>query len=44
MSKKLLYNLLAVVMLASLILTACGGAAPAAATKKLVGISMPTKT
>ncbi len=44
MSKKLLYNLLAVVMLASLILTACGGAAPAAAEKKLVGISMPTKT
>ena len=44
MSKKLLYTLLAVVMLASLILTACGGAAPAAAAKKLVGISMPTKT
>jgi simple sugar transport system substrate-binding protein len=40
MSKKLLYKLLAVVMLASLVLTACGGApakteeAPAATTKK----------
>ena len=44
MSKKLLYNLLAVIMLASLILTACGGAAAPAAEKKLVGISMPTKT
>lgn len=45
MSKKLLYKLLAVVMLASLVLTACGGgAAPAASDKKLVGISMPTKT
>ena len=44
MSKKLLYNLLAVLMLASLVLTACGGAAPAAEAKKLVGISMPTKT
>ena len=43
MSKKLLYKVLAVVMLASLILTACGGAAPAD-DKKLVGISMPTKT
>ena len=44
MSKKLLYKLLAVVMLASFVLTACGGGAPAAAEKKLVGISMPTKT
>jgi len=44
MSKKLLYKLLALVMLASFVLTACGGAAPAAAEKKLVGISMPTKT
>jgi putative multiple sugar transport system substrate-binding protein len=46
MSKKLIYQLLAVVMLASLILTACGGGAAAtpAATKPLVGISMPTKT
>jgi len=47
MSKKLLYHLLAVVILASLILTACGAAAPAApaaAGKPLVGISMPTKT
>ena len=44
MSKKLLYNLLAVLMLASLVLSACGTAAPAAADKKLVGISMPTKT
>ena len=46
MSKKLLYNLLAVIMLASLVLTACGGGAAAtpANEKKLVGISMPTKT
>jgi len=44
MSKKLIYNLLAVLMLASLVLTACGGSAPAASAKKLVGISMPTKT
>ncbi|MGZ6316176.1 MAG: substrate-binding domain-containing protein, partial [Anaerolineales bacterium] len=44
MSKKVLYTLLAVVLLASFVLTACGGAAPAAAGKKLVGISMPTKT
>jgi len=51
MSKKLMFNLLAVLMLASLILTACGGgaAAPAegdapAADKLLVGISMPTKS
>jgi len=40
----LLYNLLAIVMLASLVLTACGAAAPAADEKKLVGISMPTKS
>ena len=44
MSKKLLYNVVAVIMLASFILAACGGAAPAASEKKLVGISMPTKT
>ena len=44
MSKNLVYKLLAVVMLASLILTACGGAAPASNKKPLVGISMPTKT
>ena len=44
MSKKLLYNLVAVLMLASFILTACGGAVPAAADKPLVGISMPTKS
>jgi putative multiple sugar transport system substrate-binding protein len=45
MSKKLLYQLLAVLMLASLVLTACGGGAAAPADdKKLVGISMPTKT
>ncbi len=44
MSKKLLYQLLAVVMLASIVLTACGGAAAPADEKKLVGISMPTKT
>jgi putative multiple sugar transport system substrate-binding protein len=43
MSKKLLYQLLAIVMLASIVLTACGGAAPAD-DKKLVGISMPNKT
>ena len=43
MSKKLLYKILAVVMLASLVLTACGGGAPAD-DQKLVGISMPTKT
>lgn len=45
MSKTFVYKLLAVFMLASLVLTACGGnaAAPASA-KKLVGISMPTKT
>ncbi|HXD10351.1 MAG TPA: multiple monosaccharide ABC transporter substrate-binding protein [Anaerolineales bacterium] len=44
MSKKLLYNLLAVLVLASLVLTACGGGGSAANDKKLVGISMPTKT
>jgi putative multiple sugar transport system substrate-binding protein len=44
MSKKLLYNLLAVVMLASLVLTACGGVAAPAVDKPLVGISMPTKS
>lgn len=44
MSKKLLYQLLAVVMLASIVLTACGGAAAPADDQKLVGISMPTKT
>src|SRR5512145_131741 len=44
MSKNLVYKLLAIVMLASLVLSACGGAAPAAADKPLVGISMPTKS
>ena len=44
MSKKLLYKLLAFVMLASIVLTACGGAAAPADDKKMVGISMPTKT
>jgi len=45
MSKKLLYNLLAVLMLASLVLTACGGGADAPASDApLVGISMPTKS
>lgn len=40
-----MFSLLSVLMLASLILTACGGAAPAADDgQKLVGISMPTKT
>jgi putative multiple sugar transport system substrate-binding protein len=46
MSKKLLYNLLATLILASLVLTACGGGAeaPAEDEKLLVGISMPTKS
>src|SRR5215217_6297899 len=44
MSKKLLYKLLAFVMLASFVLTACGGAAAPADETPLVGISMPTKT
>jgi putative multiple sugar transport system substrate-binding protein len=44
MSKNLVSKLLALVMLASLVLTACGGSAPAADDKPLVGISMPTKT
>ena len=49
MSKKLLYNLLAALMLASLVLTACGAGAPAATEapaeeKLLVGISMPTQS
>ena len=44
MSKKLVFNLLAVLMLASLVLTACGGGAAPADDKPLVGISMPTKS
>src|ERR1044071_9389210 len=44
MSKKLIFTLVAVLMLASVILSACGGAAAPADDKKLVGISMPTKT
>jgi putative multiple sugar transport system substrate-binding protein len=44
MSKKLFYNLLAVLILASLVLSACGGGAAPADDVKLVGISMPTKT
>ena len=45
MSKKLVFTLVAVLMLASLVLSACGGvAAPADDDTKLVGISMPTKT
>ena len=44
MSKKLLYNLLAVLIFASFILTACGGGAAAPSDVKLVGISMPTKS
>jgi putative multiple sugar transport system substrate-binding protein len=43
MSKKLLYNLLAVLMLASLVLTACGGGNAPADDAKIVGISMPNK-
>jgi putative multiple sugar transport system substrate-binding protein len=45
MSKKLFYNLLAVLALASLVLSACGGGgAGSESDTKLVGISMPTKT
>jgi putative multiple sugar transport system substrate-binding protein len=47
MSKKLMFNILAVLILASLVLTACGGGAaeaPAEDEKLLVGISMPTKS
>ncbi len=45
MSKKFFYNLLAVLMLASLVLSACGGSTDAPASDaKIVGISMPTKT
>jgi putative multiple sugar transport system substrate-binding protein len=44
MSKKLVFTLVAVMMLASLILSACGGVAAPADDTKLVGISMPTKT
>ncbi|MBK8783881.1 MAG: sugar-binding protein [Anaerolineales bacterium] len=44
MSKNLIYKLLAVVMLASLVLTACGAAGDAGSDQKMVGISMPTKT
>lgn len=45
MSKKLFYNLLAVLVLASLILSACGASGGGSdSDTKLVGISMPTKT
>ncbi|HKJ40397.1 MAG TPA: multiple monosaccharide ABC transporter substrate-binding protein [Anaerolineales bacterium] len=44
MSKKLIFNLMAVLILASLVLSACGGSAPAEDEKLLVGISMPTKS
>lgn len=44
MSKKLVFTLVAVMMLASFILSACGAAAAPPDDKKLVGISMPTKT
>lgn len=46
MSKKLLYNLLAVLMVVSLVLAGCAPAAGGSSDsdQKLVGISMPTKT
>jgi len=46
MSKKLMFNILAVLILASLVLTACGGGSGEAPAddKLLVGISMPTKS
>ena len=44
MSKKLVFTLVAVLMLASLVLSACGSPAAPADDTKLVGISMPTKT
>ncbi len=48
MSKKLLYNLLAVLMAVSLVLAGCapadGDSSDAGSDAKLVGISMPTKT
>ncbi|HRQ22931.1 MAG TPA: sugar ABC transporter substrate-binding protein, partial [Anaerolineales bacterium] len=46
MSKKLLYNLLAVLMVVSLVLAGCApaGGPVAGDDTKLVGISMPTKT
>jgi putative multiple sugar transport system substrate-binding protein len=44
MSKKLLYTLLAVLVLVSLVLTGCAPAAGGDSDQKLVGISMPTKT
>ncbi len=45
MSKKMLFTLLAVLMLFSLVLSACGTpAAGGGDEQKLVGISMPTKT
>jgi ABC-type xylose transport system substrate-binding protein len=48
MSKKLLYNLLAVLIVASLVIAGCapaaGGGSAAGDDVKTVGISMPTKT
>ncbi len=47
MSKKLLYNLLAVLVLLSLVLAGCGGSGGSSSEggdQKMVGISMPTKT
>jgi putative multiple sugar transport system substrate-binding protein len=45
MTKKMLFNIIAVLMMLSLVLSACGTAKTAPADEtKLVGISMPTKT
>ncbi|MCI0520296.1 MAG: sugar-binding protein [Chloroflexi bacterium] len=43
MSKKFLYGLVAIIMIAGALLTACGGAKPAAESALAVGIVLPTK-